>query len=222
MSESPSRLIRSSDPTQPYLPRRKIPGNEPPVRIFKQDWLENLTFTSLKKFLMFCVSFEVIVLSIAVFYGISLCKFFIYFMTALILWFITEYLLHRFVFHFASEKKEIQRLVYIFHGNHHIQPNHPYRTLMPIIVSLPIGLIIWGGSIYVCGISAGSSFFSGFFAGYIFYDCMHFATHNFRMRSFPLSLWKRHHLLHHYQKEDHNYSISLPWLDILFRSKYKL
>lgn len=221
MSESPSRLVRISDPTQPSLPRRKIPGNEPPVRIFTQNWLENLTFTSLKKFLIFCLSFEALVLFVVAFYGVSLRYFSEYFIIALPVWLVTEYILHRFVFHFVSKKKEIQRLVYIFHGNHHIQPNHPYRTLMPIIVSFPVGLAIWGGAVCIFGVPAGSSFFSGFFAGYIFYDCMHFATHNFRMKHFPLSLWKRHHLLHHYRAEEHNYSISLPWLDTLFRSKYK-
>lgn len=221
MSESLSKLIRTADPTQPSIPHHKISGKNAPIRIFRSDWMEAFTLISLRTFLIFCFSFESLVLFVVILYNANFWHAFLYVISGFPLWILTEYILHRFVFHFASERRYIQRLVYIFHGNHHIQPNHPYRTLMPIIVTLPMGLSIWGIFSYFLETGLGSALFLGFFAGYVFYDCMHFATHNFPMKRFPLSVWKRHHLLHHYRTEEHNYSISLPWLDKIFHTYLK-
>lgn len=221
MSESPSRLIKIADPSQPTMPHHRISGKAEPVRIFQKDWMEFFTLISFKTFLVYCALFESIILTFVFLYNNIFSNVLSYFFLGLILWLLTEYILHRFVFHFASNKKFVQRLVYIFHGNHHMQPNHPYRTLMPLIVTLPVGVLIWGVCIQMTSIGMGSAIFSGFFAGYTFYDFLHFATHNFKMKSFPFSIWKRHHLLHHYRTEEHNYSITTPWLDTLFRTKYK-
>ncbi|WP_077395474.1 sterol desaturase family protein [Bombella intestini] len=221
MSESSSRLIRVSDPTNSSAPHQKISGKAPPVRIFKKDWMEAFTLISFRQFLIYCFFFEVVLLYANYKSFDNPGKKILFLFSGFVLWFFAEYVLHRFVFHFISERKSIQRLVYIFHGNHHIQPNHPYRTLMPIVVTLPIALLIWAISVYGAGFSLGSSFFMGFFSGYVLYDTIHYATHNFNMKMFPLNIWKRHHLLHHYRTEEHNYSISLPWLDTLFRTRYK-
>lgn len=221
MSESSSRLIRASDPTNPSAPHQKISGKAPPVRIFKKDWMEFFTLISFKQFLVYCLLFESVLLYVNYEAFDRPAGKLISFPGGFVIWFFSEYILHRFVFHFISDKKSIQRLVYIFHGNHHIQPNHPYRTLMPIIVTLPIGLLIWVLSVYGLGLSLGSSFFMGFFSGYFIYDTVHYATHNFHMKKFPFNIWKRHHLLHHYKTEEHNYSISMPWLDTLFGTNYK-
>ena len=221
MSESPSRLVRTANPTRPAVPARKISGKAPPIRIFEQNYLEVFTLISFRTFIIFCLLYEITLFSIVIRYNLSLGRAILYGILGLPVWFLFEYALHRFIFHFASEKRIIKRLVYIFHGNHHIQPNHPCRTLMPIIVTLPVSLLIWWLFSSMLGFGLGSALFLGFFTGYVFYDCMHFATHNFRMKTFPLSIWKRHHLLHHHLTEEHNYSISLPWLDILFRTHFK-
>ncbi|MCL1562635.1 fatty acid hydroxylase [Parasaccharibacter sp. TMW 2.1886] len=221
MSKSSSRLIRVSDPANSLTPNHKVSAKEPPVRIFQKDWMEAFTLISFRKFVIYCIAFESILFFSIFHTKTPLMKFIITLLIGLFFWLLFEYILHRFAFHFVSNNKKVQRLIYIFHGNHHIQPNHPFRTLMPIIVTLPIGLFIWSISIYSIGFSLGTSFFIGFFSGYAIYDTIHYATHNFKMRKFPLSLWKKHHLLHHYRTEEHNYSISLPFLDSIFRTKYK-
>ncbi|MDF7673259.1 sterol desaturase family protein [Acetobacteraceae bacterium ESL0697] len=220
MQKSASRLIRIADPDRPSVPHHKISAEEPPVRIFENDKLESLTFISFRTFLIFCFIFETAALTISFFYKLSFWSFLWHSFLGFFIWFITEYILHRFVFHFESDNKLIQHMIYVIHGNHHIQPNHPLRTIMPLIVTIPLGMLIWGLSIWGAGIGSGSAFFTGFFAGYTLYDAMHFATHNFKMKGTPLSLWKKHHLLHHYQTEEHNFSITMPWLDNLFHSLY--
>lgn len=221
MPEFSSRLINTSDPEQPSAPRHKISGSAPPVRIFKNDWLECFTLISFKTFVIFCILFESLSLVTTILYSFSFWISFLLFMLGIPAWIITEYILHRYIFHFVSDNKKIQHLVYMFHGNHHIQPSHPYRTLMPLIVTLPIGTAIWAFCVWYAGWGLGSAFFSGFFLGYALYDALHFATHNFNMKRFPFSWWKRHHLLHHYMAEEHNYSITMPWLDIVLRTHYR-
>ncbi|WP_083912741.1 sterol desaturase family protein [Saccharibacter floricola] len=220
MKKNLSRLIRISDPNQPNAPHCKVSGEAEPVRIFQHDWMESFTFISFRTFLISCLIVEMLALTTAIVYAPSTWAILWRIAIGVPAWVLTEYLLHRYVFHFSSNIKAIQHLVYIFHGNHHIQPSHPYRTLMPLIVTLPIGAAIWGVSVWCTDIGLGSAFFAGFFLGYTLYDTLHFATHNFPMKSAPWSWWKRHHLLHHYMAEEHNYSITMPWLDALFRTHY--
>ncbi|MPW00395.1 fatty acid hydroxylase [Bombella apis] len=220
MSESLPKPLNISDRTSSDRTKRKVSKKAAPVRIFQKDWMEAFTLISFRTFLIFCIFSEVISLIITFNYEPNFCVGVVLFLAGIFLWIITEYFLHRFLFHLSSENKSIKRLVYIFHGNHHIQPNHPYRTLMPIIVTLPAGLIIWAIFSYSLGTGMGSALFSGFFIGYTLYDCIHFSTHNFKMTKFPFSLWKRHHLLHHYKDESHNYSISFPWLDSIFKTRF--
>ena len=51
-------------------------------------------------------------------------------------WTLTEYWLHRLVFHFEPEKGLGARLHWIIHGVHHDHPNDPLRLVMPPSVSV--------------------------------------------------------------------------------------
>jgi sterol desaturase/sphingolipid hydroxylase (fatty acid hydroxylase superfamily) len=53
-------------------------------------------------------------------------------------WTLTEYWLHRIVFHFEPENGIGARLHWIIHGIHHDHPNDPMRLVMPPSVSIPL------------------------------------------------------------------------------------
>ena len=55
-------------------------------------------------------------------------------------WTLTEYWLHRVVFHFEPEAGRGRRLHWIIHGVHHDHPNDPMRLVMPPSVSVPLAL----------------------------------------------------------------------------------
>ena len=55
-------------------------------------------------------------------------------------WTLTEYWLHRVVFHFEPEKGIGARLHWMIHGVHHDHPNDPLRLVMPPSVSVPLAL----------------------------------------------------------------------------------
>ena len=53
-------------------------------------------------------------------------------------WTLTEYWMHRLVFHFEPEEGWGARLHWIIHGVHHDHPNDPLRLVMPPSVSVPL------------------------------------------------------------------------------------
>ena len=55
------------------------------------------------------------------------------------LWTLTEYWIHRSVFHLEPKSRLGGRLHWIFHGVHHDHPNDPRRLVMPPIVTGPAG-----------------------------------------------------------------------------------
>ena len=65
-------------------------------------------------------------------------------------WTLTEYWLHRIVFHFEPEDGIGARLHWIIHGVHHDHPNDPMRLVMPPSVSVPLA------ALFVYGFYAGA------------------------------------------------------------------
>src|SRR6266403_201335 len=64
--------------------------------------------------------------------------FILYFTAGLLIWTATEYLLHRYIFHFEPSSKWGQRLHFIFHGVHHDYPSYFLRLVMPPSSSIPL------------------------------------------------------------------------------------
>lgn len=130
-------------------------------------------------------------------------------------WSLCEYALHRFVFHFDADAGLLRRVIFIIHGNHHADPNDPLRNLMPPIVSLPVAALVW----WVC-VSAGGPLgnwcFLGFMLGYVLYDLVHYACHQWPMKGRLGRMLKLHHMRHHHLPVDGNYAITgMVWDRVL-------
>src|ERR1700743_2717632 len=82
-------------------------------------------------------------------------------------WTLTEYWLHRVVFHFEPEHGIGARLHFIIHGVHHDHPNDPMRLVMPPSVSVPLAVIVLGVFYLVIGSPACWVFSASFLAGYL-------------------------------------------------------
>lgn len=138
-------------------------------------------------------------------------------------WTFTEYVMHRFVFHFSprAPKPWLRRVLFLSHGVHHVQPWDKGRLVMPPSLSVPLALLFYWlfEALLVRLFDAPAwlaPFFAGFLAGYLIYDMVHYATHHLPMRS-PVGKWlKRHHLLHHYESPDERYGVSTPLWDVAF------
>jgi len=138
----------------------------------------------------------------------------------LLAWSLFEYAMHRFLFHWHVNAAAVQRFVFVIHGNHHDNPNDPLRDLMPLPVSLPIAGFVWLLCVLAVG-PAGTWLFLGFITGYVMYDLIHYACHQWPMRSPFAQAIKRHHMRHHFVDGHGNYAISAIFWDRVFASKVK-
>src|SRR3954452_12582880 len=77
-------------------------------------------------------------------------------------WTLTEYWLHRVVFHFEPEEGVGARLHWMIHGVHHDHPNDPLRLVMPPAASLPLALVVIGAIFLIAGTVHGPAVAAGF------------------------------------------------------------
>jgi sterol desaturase/sphingolipid hydroxylase (fatty acid hydroxylase superfamily) len=130
-------------------------------------------------------------------------------------WTLTEYWMHRIVFHFEPEKGFGARLHWIIHGVHHDHPNDPMRLVMPPSVSIPLALGFYGLFALALG-SLAPAFGSGFLAGYLAYDMTHYHMHHHIPRTAAGRRLRELHMRHHFQDDTAGFGVSAPWWDLVF------
>ncbi len=136
-------------------------------------------------------------------------------------WTFFEYIMHRFVFHLASESSRAQKLSYVLHGNHHEFPRDRQRLFMPPVPSLILASVIF---LLMYGIMADYVFmsFPGFLLGYLIYGSMHYAIHAWHPPfKWMKPIWRNHHL-HHYKSDDHGFGVSSHFWDRIFGTGFDL
>jgi sterol desaturase/sphingolipid hydroxylase (fatty acid hydroxylase superfamily) len=131
-------------------------------------------------------------------------------------WTLTEYWLHRIVFHFEPEDGIGARLHWIIHGVHHDHPNDPMRLVMPPSVSVPLAAIFIFVFSLVLGSPAFLPFGAGFLAGYLFYDMLHYHVHHHTPTTALGKRLRELHMRHHFQNHERGYGVSAPFWDHVF------
>ncbi|MEN7538119.1 sterol desaturase family protein [Aurantiacibacter flavus] len=182
--------------------------------LFENQALEKLTVISVRWFaLVWSVLLPLIALAgwgyVSALEGLALVGL------GLLLWTLFEYFAHRHLFHWDTSWKLAQQLVFVIHGNHHEQPRDLLRNLMPPIISVPVGLLVWALLFALIG-HAGTWVLLGFMGGYVLYDITHYACHQWPMRSGLGRMLKRHHMRHHFNDEAGNFSITALFWDRVF------
>src|SRR3954470_21316616 len=69
----------------------------------------------------------------------------------LFIWTLTEYWLHRLVFHWEPDNAFGRRMHFIIHGIHHDHPNDKLRLVMPPAVSIPLAALFFGAFVLIFG-----------------------------------------------------------------------
>jgi sterol desaturase/sphingolipid hydroxylase (fatty acid hydroxylase superfamily) len=135
-----------------------------------------------------------------------------------VVWTLSEYWIHRGLFHFEPEAGLGARFHWMVHGVHHDHPNDPKRLVMPPIVSIPLGTLFFFLFDGVTGLPNTWAVAAGFFAGYLAYDMLHFALHHSRPPGRIGHLLRELHMRHHFEDDHCGFAISAPWWDIVFRT----
>ena len=139
-----------------------------------------------------------------------------YVIVGYIVWTLTEYWLHRVVFHFEPDRGIGAQLHWMIHGVHHDHPNDPMRLVMPPSASVPLGLVFAAAFQAVLPFGAACGVSAGFFAGYLVYDMTHYYVHHVTPRG-PIGRKLRElHMRHHFQDDTAGFGVSAPWWDHVF------
>jgi sterol desaturase/sphingolipid hydroxylase (fatty acid hydroxylase superfamily) len=191
------------------------------VRMFKANWMEALSKVHFSIPLFIYIPVIGFMTWRAFDAGISIGYYLFFLAAGLAVWTATEYLLHRFVFHFEPSSEWGRRIHFIFHGVHHDYPKDAKRLVMPPSASVPLAIgfyflfyLLLGNTVYLY------SFYSGFIAGYLAYDMMHYAMHHYNFKSSLMKKVKQHHMLHHYDDPTKGYGVSSSLWDVILRSGF--
>ena len=193
-------------------PRKEIRG-----RLYENPLMERLTRTPIwvPQILWIAIA--------AVFFWIAFTKTDIPVSTILLLglagfvtWTLTEYIVHRFLYHTETESDVLYDIQYKGHGFHHQYPKDPERLAMPPVPGLVLSSLFLGLFYLLMGKYA-FAFFPGFMLGYDCYISMHYFQHV--VKSPRYKPWKKlwvHHKAHHYSDPYAAFGVSTRLWDWVF------
>ncbi|GAB1464291.1 sterol desaturase family protein [Pedobacter sp.] len=199
-----------------------ISNSKESTRMFKSDLLEPLSKVKYYVPLLIYVPLIFFLAWKSLFYvKTPVLEFFGWLAFGLFIWTITEYVLHRWIFHFYPTSTWGKRIHFIFHGVHHDYPNDANRLVMPPSASIPLALGFYFLFDWLLPDTTVYAFFIGFIGGYLFYDMVHYALHHANFKSGFWKTLKHHHMLHHYQDASKGFGVSWMFWDGVFRSGFE-
>lgn len=135
--------------------------------------------------------------------------------TGAMLWFLAEYLLHRFAMHHLHGRGIMSRE----HLEHHVHSSWSFGSthLLSWAGVVVVGVALWGPLAWLlAGPAAAASVAVGWAAGYAFYEYQHARAHLAPPRS-RYGRWLRvHHFHHHFGHPMANHGVSMPLWDHVF------
>lgn len=134
------------------------------------------------------------------------------------LWTLSEYWLHRKIFHWDPDHPIGHRLHFIIHGVHHDHPNDRMRLVMPPGASIPLAALFFGLFWLLFGQPTALPLFAGFLIGYLMYDYTHYYLHHVVPRSKLGKRLREQHMRHHFQDHRYGFGVSSPLWDAVFRT----
>jgi len=140
-----------------------------------------------------------------------------------VIFFVMEYLTHRFAFHAKpSNVAAVRALQHRLHYDHHVEPGR-LELFLPWWFVLPAAMAY--GAVYFTltrspALTAG--LLLGNLAAMLYYEWVHYVAHIPYVPITPIGRWmKKYHLLHHYLNEQLWFGITSPALDVLARTYMK-
>jgi 4-hydroxysphinganine ceramide fatty acyl 2-hydroxylase len=201
----------------------KVKGS---ARLFKNPFIEALTHTN--PYITFIAYAPLIVLMFVIgvyYYEVPVGRSFGILVFAVFFWTFSEYMLHRYLYHWVNDSKVVQRFHYMMHGAHHEYPKDLTRLFMP-----PVPGYLMAGLFYVIFLSVFTllglggnlyPFYAGFMIGYMIYVYTHWAIHRFKRPKNKYGYIWDHHNIHHFKSPDKAFGVSSPFWDHVFKTMPK-
>lgn len=198
-----------------------VSNKDESVRMFESDFLEAFSKVHWAVPLYIFVPVITYLLYHSVILNFSIGYILLLVLVGLFIWTLTEYSLHRWLFHFKPKTNAMKKFFWTFHGVHHDYPQDSKRLVMPPSISIPISALFFFIFRAIVGSESVYPFFAGFMIGYLFYDITHYAIHHFNF--FKGNIWKElkdWHAIHHYKYDNLGYGVSSPMWDYVFKTVY--
>ena len=135
----------------------------------------------------------------------------------LLIWTLIEYVIHRFVFHWKPQWPSLRRLVATLHLNHHDAPWDLAIILMRPEHSLFLAvffflLFAWLAPTFKMAVGINT----GVWAGFLYYELLHYQIHRKRPSRVVLHHQRRDHLYHHFVDNRFCFGVTTPLWDWVF------
>jgi dihydroceramide fatty acyl 2-hydroxylase len=140
-------------------------------------------------------------------------------------WTLTEYWLHRTLFHWQPKTSWGPRFHFIMHGVHHKWFQDRLRLVMPPAASLGLGVLFFGMYSGIASLMSSSidpswvyAFFAGKVTGYVVYDLTHYYIHHAKPKTRMGKALRAHHNKHHHNRayKDLKFGVSTTVWDHVF------
>ena len=140
-------------------------------------------------------------------------------LAGLVLWTLTEYAIHREIFHLRPRGRVTGAAAYLVHGVHHAYPTDRGRLVMPPVVTVPLAVAFYALFVGATGRPLGEGLFAGFLIGYVGYDTIHYVVHTRPVRARWLAALQQNHMRHHFERHDRRFGVSTTFWDHVFRTR---
>jgi 4-hydroxysphinganine ceramide fatty acyl 2-hydroxylase len=227
--------MTSASSVQPA--RRFVSNRDESCRMFRTDLFERLSHVHPTVPHILYLPVIAVMLWMAASRGLGAWRIVEWVVAGSLIWTLTEYVIHRFIFHppqwIEDDTRRIigglepgtpimpemptwrHKFYFLVHGNHHDFPNDSSRLVMPPSVSIPLAFLFYGlfaATIHV----AAPAVFAGFVAGYLAYDTTHYFTHHGATRTAFARYQKKRHFRHHYADSTRDFGVSSPLWDAVW------
>lgn len=195
---------------------KSTPKDKGTTQLFKNPILEKLTRTHISIPITVLSGAAAGLIAYALYHNlVSAYSIILFFLIGFFLFTLTEYLMHRYLYHIEPKTESRKKFQYTIHGIHHDYPNDKERLAMPPIVSVVLATILFLLFYLILGKYA-YGFAPGFFFGYSTYLFVHYSVHAFTPpKNFLRQLWV-HHSIHHYKQPERAFGVSSPFWDFIF------
>jgi len=202
------------------MKKNYVSNDEGSIRMFKSSLVEGLSKVHFSVPLFIFIPAIIFFSYEAFVHDVGIAGYSLYFVIGLAVWTATEYLLHRFIFHYHPTSEFGKRIHFIFHGVHHDYPRDKKRLVMPPSASIPLATLFYFLFSLFLQQKQLFAFFPGFLLGYLIYDMLHYAMHHYNFKSGLMKKIKQHHMLHHYQNPEKGFGVSSSLWDEILRSQF--
>ena len=134
-------------------------------------------------------------------------------------WTLIEYILHRFVFHARPSNPTLSRILSGFHRAHHSRPREPEWILSRLRTSLLLSGILLVLVYSASGsIGAAASIITGVWAGFLYYEGVHYRLHTCAS-TVGLEASRARHFRHHFVDDNRAFGVTSSLWDFVFGTR---